>query len=103
MAFIVFMLLLLHMQSSGPIALESHVLKLPRRHVWQTFIQESIRTVSNVLDITFETNDNLTITELTHKAYSVLGENGGIRHLIGMHAQNVHKTIRPLLILSHRI
>jgi len=32
-----------------------------------------------VLDITFETNDNLTIAELTHKAYSVLGENGGIR------------------------
>ena len=32
-----------------------------------------------MLDITFETNDNLTIAELTHKAYSVLGENGGIR------------------------
>ena len=58
---------------------KSCAVKLPRRHVWQTFIQESIRTVSNVLDITFETNDNLTIAELTHKAYSVLGENGGIR------------------------
>ena len=55
MEFIVFMLLLLHMQSSGPIALESH--------------------------------DNLTIAELTNKAYSVLDENSGIRlsngHTIG--------------------
>ena len=58
---------------------KSHSVKLPRWLIWQAFIQESIRTVSNVLKITFETSDNLTIAELTHKAYSILGENGGIR------------------------
>ncbi|KAF8804006.1 hypothetical protein BYT27DRAFT_7017654, partial [Phlegmacium glaucopus] len=35
--------------------------------------------VSQVLEITFETNDNLAIAELTNKAFSLLGENGGIR------------------------
>src|SRR6266511_1779429 len=82
MAFIGFMHLLLHMQNFGPTALESHILSNSHDHIrqiWQTFIQESIRTVSNVLNITYETNDNLAIAELTNKAYSVLGENGGIR------------------------
>ncbi len=58
---------------------KSHSVKLPRRQIWQTFIQESIHTVSEALQITFETVDNLQIAELTNKAFSVLGENGGIR------------------------
>jgi len=58
---------------------KSHSVKLPRRQIWQTFIQESIRTVSEALQITFETVDNLQIAELTNKAFSVLGENGGIQ------------------------
>ena len=58
---------------------KANSVKLPRRHVWQTFIQESIRRISHTLEITFETNDSLTIAELTNKAYGLLGENGGIR------------------------
>ena len=58
---------------------KSHSVKLPRWQIWQTFIQESIRTVSEALQITFETVDNLQIAKLTNKAFSVLGENGGIR------------------------
>ncbi|KAF8809167.1 hypothetical protein BYT27DRAFT_7285400, partial [Phlegmacium glaucopus] len=58
---------------------KTHAVKVPRRQIWQAFIQESICSVSHTLGITFETNDNLAIAELTNKAFSLLGENGGIR------------------------
>jgi hypothetical protein len=58
---------------------KGHSVKVPRRQIWQTFIQESIRSVSQSLEITFETNNNPSIAELTNKAYDSLGENGGIR------------------------
>ena len=58
---------------------KAHSVKVPRHQIWQTFIQESIRGVSQALGITFESNNNPSIAELTHKAYDSLGENGGIR------------------------
>jgi len=58
---------------------KNHSIKIPRQQIWQAFIQESIRSIASALNIIFETNDNLPIAELTSKAYSLLGENGGIR------------------------
>ena len=58
---------------------KNHSIKIPRRQIWQAFIQESIRSIASALNIIFETNDNLPIAELTNKAYSLLGEDGGIR------------------------
>jgi hypothetical protein len=58
---------------------KDYSVKVPRRQIWQTFIQESIRSVSQSLEITFETDNNPSSAELTNKAYNSLGENGGIR------------------------
>jgi hypothetical protein len=58
---------------------KAHSVKVPRRQMWQTFIQESIRGVSQELGITFEANNNTSISDLTQKAFDSLGENGGIR------------------------
>ena len=58
---------------------QAHSVKVPRRQMWQTFIQESIRGVSQELGVTFEAPNNTSISELTHRAYDSLGEDGGIR------------------------
>ena len=58
---------------------KAYSVKIPRRQMWQTFIQESIRGVSQELGVTFEAHKNTSISEITQKAYNSLGENGGIR------------------------
>ena len=50
-----------------------------RRHIWQAFIQESIRTVAAVSNINLRMNDGLTIKEVTKEAFRILGETGFIR------------------------
>jgi hypothetical protein len=56
-----------------------HSVIIPRWQIWQAFIQESIRSIASAVGITFEANNNLSIAELTNQAYSLLGEDGGIR------------------------
>jgi uncharacterized Zn finger protein (UPF0148 family) len=58
---------------------KNYSIKIPRRQIWQTFIQESIRSIASAADIIFEANINLPIADLTNQAYCLLGENGGIR------------------------
>jgi hypothetical protein len=82
---------------------KAYSIKVPRRQMWQTFTQESIRVVSQELEIIFEAPNNTSISELTYRAYDSLGEKGGIRLSDDMHAQSVLKTTRPLLIGFHRI
>ena len=53
--------------------------KVQRRQIWHTFIQESIRTLSQATNIHFEVSDNSSIQDLTHDAFAILGEQGGIR------------------------
>lgn len=53
--------------------------KVTRRQVWQTFVQESIRTISATSGINLEMKDGLPISEVTTEAFSVLGEAGMIR------------------------
>jgi CxC5 like cysteine cluster associated with KDZ transposases len=48
------------------------------RHVWQAFTQESIRTIAADSSHSFELIDNLPISEVTGKAYDILGHNGSI-------------------------
>jgi hypothetical protein len=52
---------------------------MSRRHIWQAFVQESIRTISAASDIPFEIKDGLAIDEVTKGAFEILGENGIIR------------------------
>ena len=54
-------------------------LKLGRRQVWQAFVQESIRTVASSDDVDFETPANLSIDDLTEKAFSELGNGGRMK------------------------
>ncbi|KAF8961232.1 hypothetical protein BDZ97DRAFT_1626317, partial [Flammula alnicola] len=53
--------------------------KTTRRQIWDAFVQESVRTISSVSQIDFETADNLDIESLTETAYDILGEEGLIR------------------------
>ena len=57
----------------------SDVGKLNRRHIWQAFVQESIRMIGSLSDINLTLGDNLPIDEVTKEAFYTLGERGTIR------------------------
>jgi CxC5 like cysteine cluster associated with KDZ transposases len=48
------------------------------RQVWQAFTQESIRTIATDTSHSIELLDNLPISEVTGKAYDILGHSGSI-------------------------
>ena len=52
------------------------------RHVWQTFVQESIRTVAAASSYSLELLDNLPISDVAEKAFDILGHNGTIHAAI---------------------
>jgi len=52
--------------------------KIGHKHVWQTFIQESIRSVSAASQVEFETDLNLPIDAVVVEAFDILGEDGQI-------------------------
>ena len=53
--------------------------KLSRCHIWQAFVQESIRSIAAASKIDLELQDGLSVDDVTKQAYSILGENGIIR------------------------
>jgi hypothetical protein len=61
--------------SSNP----ANKLKLGRKQVWQAFVQESIRTVASSDNVDFKTPANLSIDDLTEKAFYDLGNGGHIK------------------------
>ncbi len=50
-----------------------------RSHIWQAFVQDSLRTIAAESNINIELNDPLNITEVTTQAFELLGEQGIIR------------------------
>ncbi|KAF8974787.1 hypothetical protein BDZ97DRAFT_1751506 [Flammula alnicola] len=50
-----------------------------RPHIWQAFVQETLRTIAEESEIDIELNDALNIKEVTSQAFAILGENGIIR------------------------
>jgi CxC6 like cysteine cluster associated with KDZ transposases len=54
-------------------------LKLSHHHVWQAFVQESIRTIATSAKVNLELNDSLGINEVTKEAFNAPGEHGLIR------------------------
>lgn len=52
---------------------------ISRAQIWQAFVQGSIQTVAAESNIELELNDTLTITQVTHQAFAILGEEGVIR------------------------
>ncbi len=54
-------------------------IKISRRQIWHTFVQESIHSIASLSDIDLVLPDGLAIDEVTKEAFSVLGANGVIR------------------------
>ncbi|EDR02989.1 uncharacterized protein LACBIDRAFT_331922 [Laccaria bicolor S238N-H82] len=54
-------------------------LSITRAHVWQAFVQQSVRTIAEESGIDAEFDDGLNIKEVTTQAFSLLGEDGIIR------------------------
>jgi hypothetical protein len=52
---------------------------LSRAHIWQAFVQDSLRTIAAESKINIELNDPLNIKEVTTQAFEILGEKGIIR------------------------
>ena len=50
-----------------------------RRHIWQAFVQQSVRTIAEECGFDVEFDDGLNIKEVTAQAFLTLGENGIIR------------------------
>ncbi|KAF8960400.1 hypothetical protein BDZ97DRAFT_1665830 [Flammula alnicola] len=50
-----------------------------RPHIWQAFVQETLRTIAEESEIDIELDDALNIKEVTSQAFAILGENGIIR------------------------
>ena len=58
---------------------EGNAKKITRRQVWQSFVQESIRSIAAASGTNIELQDGLKIDDVTKEAFNVLGENGIIR------------------------
>jgi CxC5 like cysteine cluster associated with KDZ transposases len=52
--------------------------QVTRRHIWQAFVQESIRTIASVNSNNLELPENLNIEEVTQQAFKKLGNEGVI-------------------------
>ena len=58
---------------------EGNAKKITRRQVWQSFVQESVRSIAAVSNTNIELKDGLNIDEVTKEAFDVLGEKGIIK------------------------
>ena len=61
----------------GQVDLE-HLVKLDRKHIWQAFVQESVRSIATDQDVYLELNETLPINEVTKEAFTALGQKGVI-------------------------
>ena len=69
-------------------------------HIWQAFVQDSLRTIAAESKIDIELNDPLNITEVTTEAFGLLGEQGIIR---AAEQHNVLNHIKGQVMLSWMI
>jgi hypothetical protein len=66
-----------------------------RRHIWQSFVQESVRTIAAASELDLELRNDLSIEEIPKIAFSVLGENGIIRSAGGHECSECSQEYRP--------
>jgi hypothetical protein len=57
-------------------AVTSSSVQVTRRLVWQTFVQESIRTIASVKNINLELREDLNLNQVTREAFLKLGNAG---------------------------
>ena len=72
-----------------------HSIKLDRRHIWQAFVQESVRSIATDQDVYLELNENLPIYEVTKEAFNALGQNGVIFAAKGHTCPECTQSYRP--------
>jgi hypothetical protein len=78
--------------------------KITLRQVWHAFVQESIRTIAAASDHSIDLADNLPISEVTGKAFDILGHDGLIRAAIHhscsecSHSYNQSVNINPTTV-----
>ena len=69
--------------------------KLNRHHIWQAFVQESIRTIAADQNVYLELNENLPIDEVTKAAFTALGQDGVIYAANGHTCAECTQSYRP--------
>jgi hypothetical protein len=53
--------------------------KISRQQIWQTFVQESVRSIASTFRVNLELEDGLAIDQVTKQAFGILGEKGIIQ------------------------
>ena len=69
--------------------------KLNRKHIWQAFVQESVRSIAADQDVYLELNENLPIDEVTKEAFNALGHDGVIYAANGHACPECTQPYRP--------
>ena len=69
--------------------------KLEHRHIWQAFVQESVRYIAADQDVYLELNETLPIDEVTKAAFIALGKNGVIYAANGHECAECTQPYRP--------
>jgi hypothetical protein len=69
--------------------------KLSRRHIWQTFVQESIRSIARSSGVDLELEDGIALDQVTKQAFSILGDQGIIRAADNHHCSECTQTYKP--------
>jgi len=69
--------------------------KLSRRQIWQTFVQESIRSIASSSGVDLELEDGIALDQVTKQAFSILGDRGIIRAADNHHCSECTQTYKP--------
>ena len=69
--------------------------KLSHRQIWQTFVQESIRSIASTSGVDLELEDGIALDQVTKQAFSILGDRGIIRAADNHHCSECTQTYKP--------
>jgi hypothetical protein len=72
-----------------------HLARLNRRHIWQAFVQESIRSIAANQNVYLELNEDLPIHDVSRGAFAALGHNGIIHAATGHACSECTQPYRP--------
>ncbi len=68
---------------------------LSQRQIWQTFVQESIRSIASSSDVDLELEDGIALDQVTKQVFSILGNRGIIRAADNHHCSECTQMYKP--------
>ena len=68
--------------------------KLSWRQIWQTFVQESIRSIASSSGVDLELEDGIALDQVTKQVFSILGDRGIIRAADNHHCSECTQTYK---------